>query len=225
MPPSLLIYASTRNYTVQVRMVRQCRTPSMEQCRHASCKVFVAEEGLQCGPGRLEHAAVKHGLVVHGDSVETGRNSKDHMKIFHPGYDLLFPVLSPLQSLLVLTFWTVTVTAAVVTDKQLPAFRTEVNMHSECGGTTLCHVRKGTAHYRRRVMLGTVVRSPAAYDIADVTFLYHYFGGNMSSTKSTLPFGSIFTTWRYISVVDRCLCPIRSFTLMMLSPCSRRWHA
>lgn len=124
------------NNTVQVRMQGKVLAPGVKDGHH-SCL------GMELCKGKLGYSIPRTGKkhiiepsgIVQKQPVEHGRQSKDQVKI---GYrqKICFTVLYPGLALGILAFGAMTVTAAVITDANMPARVAFINMTSQSSGTT-----------------------------------------------------------------------------------------
>ena len=194
MPYSLRINASAGHDAVNMGVVKKIRSPRMEDGCHASEQSLIGGKCINGSPCSLEHAVVELPLIGHRDRMQTVGQREHDMEIL--GRDDFFPAeLYPLLTLLVLTFGTMTVSAAVVAYSDIPTFGTYLNMPSKGTGTALCHVSEGSFNRRHDMMSAKELSTMAPNELTDVEASPHLdFGGNIVSINRTCFIGSISAT-------------------------------
>jgi len=99
---------------------------------------YHARFGMQPGVGELRYRfpcagqqkVVKNYRVLKKQAIEFIRNCKNHMEVWH-GQQILFTAFHPCFPIRILALGTMTVTAGVVTDADMPALITFVNMSAQ----------------------------------------------------------------------------------------------
>jgi hypothetical protein len=126
--------------------------------------------------------------------MQTVGQCEDDMEVL--GGDDFFPAeLNPLLALLVLALGTMTVSAAVVADMDVPTFRAYLDMPAQSAGTALCHVPEGSFNRRNDMMLAKELSTVASDNLTDVEACSHFFlGGNRTSIGRTSFCGSMSAT-------------------------------
>ena len=194
MPYAISVNPSTRYNAVNMGVVKKIRSPRMEDGCHASEQSLIGGKCINGSPCSLEHAVVELPLIGHRDRMQTVGQREHDMEIL--GRDDFFPAeLYPLLTLLVLTFGTMTVSAAVVAYSDIPTFGTYLNMPSKGTGTALCHVSEGSFNRRHDMMSAKELSTMAPNELTDVEASPHLdFGGNIVSINRTCFIGSISAT-------------------------------
>jgi hypothetical protein len=112
-----------------------------------------------------------------------------------PDRDDFFPAeLNPLLTLLLLALGTMTVSAAVVADMDVPTFGTYLYMPAQGTGTALRHVPEGSFNRRNDMMPAKELSTVAPDNLTDVEARPHRLGGNMVSISRTCFIGSMLAT-------------------------------
>jgi hypothetical protein len=126
--------------------------------------------------------------------MQTVRHGEYDMEVFYR--ENLFPAeLNPLLTLLLLALGTMTVSATVVADMDVPTFRAYLDMPAQSAGTALCHVPEGSFNRRNDMMLIKELSSMDSDNLADVESCPHLgFGGKMVSISRTCFIGSMSAT-------------------------------
>ena len=194
MPYARRINASARDDAMNMGVVKDVRSPRVEDGCHTSEQPLLGSECINRGPCGLEHTVVELPLVSHRDRMQAIGKREYDMEI--SGRDDLFPAtVNPLLTLLVLALGTMAVTATVVTDMHVPAFGTNLNMPAQGTGTALGHVPEGSFNRRNDMMLTEELPTVAPDDFTDVEARPHFFlGGNRTSMGRTSFCGSMSAT-------------------------------
>ena len=191
MPYAIGVNASTGYNAVDMRVVKEIRSPRMEDGCHSSLKPLSCCKSVNSAPCSLEHTVVELPLVGQRYRMQTVRHREYDMEI--PGRDDLFPAeLNPLLTLLLLALGAMPVTAAVVADSDVPAFGTHLDMPAQGTGTALRHVPEGSFNRRDDMMLAKELSTVAPDNLTDVEARPHRLGGNMVSISRTCFIGSMF---------------------------------
>ena len=193
-PYSPGINASAGHDAVDVWVVKEVRSPRMEDGCHAGEQSLPGSECINGGPCGLEHTVVELPLICHSDRMQAVGHSEHDMEI--PGWDDFLPAqLYPLLTLLVLAFRTMPVPAAVVADPDVPAFGAHLYMPSKGTGAALRHVPEGSFNRRNDMMPAQELTAMAPDDLTDVEACPHFFlGGKMVSIRRTCFIGSMSAT-------------------------------
>ena len=192
-PYSLRINASTRYNAVNMGVVKKIRSPRVEDGCHAGLESFVGSESVNSAPCGLEHTVVELPLVSHCDRMQTVRHREYDMEI--PDRDDFLPAaFNPLLTFLLLALGTMTVSAAVVADSDVPTFGTYLYMPAQGTGTALRHVPEGSFNRRNDMMPAKELSTVAPDNLTDVEARPHRFGGNMVSISRTCLIGSMLAT-------------------------------
>ena len=193
-PYSPRINASTGHNTVNMGVVKEIRSPRMENGGHASEQSLLGSKCINGGPCSLEHAVVELPLIRHRDRMQAVGQREHDMEILG-GDDFLPAELNPLLTLLVLTLGTMAVTTTVVADSDLPALRTHLYMSAKGTGSALRHVPESSFDRRNDMMLTKELSSMDSDNLADVEACSHLgFGGKIVSISLTCFIGSISAT-------------------------------
>ena len=191
MPYAIGVNASTGYNAVDMGVVKEIRSPRMEDGCHSSLKPLSCCKSVNSAPCSLEHTVVELPLVGQRYRMQTVRHREYDMEI--PGRDDLFPAeLNPLLTLLLLALGAMPVTAAVVADSDVPAFGTHLDMPAQGTGTALRHVPEGSFNRRGDMMLAKELSTVAPDNLTDVEARPHRLGGNMVSISRTCFIGSMF---------------------------------
>ena len=191
MPYAIGVNASTGYNAVDMGVVKEIRSPRMEDGCHSSLKPLSCCKSVNSAPCSLEHTVVELPLVGQRYRMQTVRHREYDMEI--PGRDDLFPAeLNPLLTLLLLALGAMPVTAAVVADSDVPAFGTHLDMPAQGTGTALRHVPEGSFNRRDDMMLAKELSTVAPDNLTDVEARPHRLGGNMVSISRTCFIGSMF---------------------------------
>ncbi len=194
MPYARRINASARDDAMNMGVVKDVRSPRVEDGCHTSEQPLPGSECINGGPCSLEHTVVELPLVSHRYMMQTVGQCEDDMEVL--GGDDFFPAeLNPLLALLVLALGTMTVSAAVVADMDVPTFRAYLDMPAQSAGTALCHVPEGSFNRRNDMMLAKELSTVASDNLTDVEACSHFFlGGNRTSIGRTSFCGSMSAT-------------------------------
>ena len=192
-PYSLRINASTRYNAVNMGVVKKIRSPRVKDGCHAGLESSVGSESVYSAPCGLEHTVVELPLVSHCDRMQTVRHREYDMEI--PDRDDFLPAaFNPLLTFLLLALGTMTVSAAVVADSDVPTFGTYLYMPAQGTGTALRHVPEGSFNRRNDMMPAKELSTVAPDNLTDVEARPHRFGGNMVSISRTCLIGSMLAT-------------------------------
>lgn len=190
MPYAIGVNASTGYNAVDMGVVKEIRSPRMEDGCHSSLKPLSCCKSVNSAPCSLEHTVVELPLVGHCNGMQTVRHCEHDMEVL--GRDDLFPAeLNPLLTLLLLALGAMPVTAAVVADSDVPAFGTHLDMPAQGTGTALRHVPEGSFNRRNDMMPAKELSTVAPDNLTDVEARPHRFGGNMVSISRTCFIGSM----------------------------------
>lgn len=193
MPYAVRVNASTWYDAMNVRVVKKIRAPRVKDGCHACLKPLPGSEGVNSAPCSLEHTVVELALMRHGKRMQTGGQRENDMEV--SGRDDFFSAeVNPLLPLLVLALGTVAVTAAVVTDSDIPAFGTGLYMSAQGTGTAQRHVPERSFYRRNDLMLAEELSAVAPDNLTDVEARPHRLGGNMVSIRRTCLIGSMSAT-------------------------------
>jgi len=194
MPYAIGVNASTGYNAVDMGVVKEIRSPRMEDGCHSSLKPLSCCKSVNSAPCSLEHTVVELPLVGQRYRMQTVRHREYDMEI--PGRDDLFPAeLNPLLTLLLLALGAMPVTAAVVADSDVPAFGTHLDMPAQGTGTALRHVPEGSFNRRDDMMLAQELSTVAPDNLTDVEARPHLdLGGKMVSIRRTCLIGSMSAT-------------------------------
>lgn len=194
MPNARCINASTGYNAVDMGVVKEIRSPRMENGCHTGLKPLSCCKSVNSAPCGLEHTVVELPLVGQRYRMQTVRHREYDMEI--PGRDDLFPAeLNPLLTLLLLTLGAMTVSAAVVADMYVPTFGTYLYMPAQGTGTALRHVPEGSFNRRNDMMPAKELSTVAPDNLTDVEARPHLaLGGNMVSIRRTCLIGSMLAT-------------------------------
>ena len=193
MPNAIRINASTGDDAMDMGMVKEIRSPRVEDGSHASLKPHLGSKCINSAPCGLEHTVVELPLVSHRYRMQTVGQRENDMEV--PDRDDFFPAeLNPLLTLLLLALGTMTVSAAVVADMYVPTFGTNLYMPAQGTGTALRHVPEGSFNRRNDMMLAKELSTVAPDNLTDVEARPHRFGGNMVSISRTCLIGSMLAT-------------------------------
>ena len=194
MPYARRINAAARDDAMNMGVVKDVRSPRVEDGRHTSEQPLLGSKSVNSTPCCLEHTVVELPLVSHRDRMQAIGKREYDMEI--SGRDDLFPAtVNPLLTLLLLALGAMTVTAAVVADPDVPAFGTNLNMPAQSAGTALRHVPEGSFNRRNDMMLAKELSTVAPDNLTDVEARPHLFlGGKMVSISRTCFIGSMLAT-------------------------------
>ena len=194
MPYARRINASARDDAMNMGVVKDVRSPRVEDGCHTSEQPLPDSECINGSPSSLEHTVVELPLIGHCDRMQAVGQCEDDMEVL--GGDDFFPAeLNPLLALLVLALGTMTVSATVVTDLDVPAFGTNLYMPAQGTCTALCHVPEGSFNRRNDMMLAKELSTVAPDNLTDVEARPHLFlGGNRTSIGRTSFCGSMSAT-------------------------------
>jgi hypothetical protein len=105
--------------------------------------------------------------------METIGNGEYHMEVLGSRYDLFTSHLNPRFPLLVLAFWTMTVTTTVVADVRFAAIRTHLHMAAKVTGTAHSHYRKRLANLWHGGIRIEKLFAPVPDDLPDLMLWPH----------------------------------------------------
>ena len=190
MPYAISVNSSAGYNAVDMGVVKKIRSPRMEDGCHTSLESLIVGKSINSAPCGLEHTVVELPLVSHCDRMQTVGQRENDMEV--PDRDDFFPAeLNPLLTLLLLALGTMTVSAAVVADMDVPTFGTYLYMPAQGTGTALRHVPEGSFNRRDDMMLAKELSTVAPDNLTDVETSPHRFGGNMVSISRTCFIGSM----------------------------------
>jgi hypothetical protein len=116
---------------MHMRVGAQILSPGMNDGYHARFGMQLCVRELSYRfPCAGKQQVVKNYRMLKKQAVEFIRNRKNHMKVWN-GKQILLTVFHPCFSPSILALWTMTVTAGVVTDADMPALITFVNMSAQ----------------------------------------------------------------------------------------------
>lgn len=191
MPFAIGVNASTGYNAVDMGVIKEIRSPRMEDGCHSSLKPLSCCKSINSAPCGLEHTIVELPLIGHRNGMQTIRQRKDDMEVL--GRDNLFPAeLNPLLTLLVLALGTMSVTTAVIADVHIPALGTLFDMASKGTGPAEGHVSKSSSDSSHDLMLRKELISMTSDNLTNVKFGPHRLGGYMVSISRTCFIGSMF---------------------------------
>ena len=152
---SLLRPSSAGDDAVQVGMEHQGAAPGVQQGCHAELDALLPGESPERVPCRMEERRVGPLLVAEDDAVQRVRQGEYHVEVRH-GEEFLLPREQPRLTLRELAARTVPVTATVVEDVLLAAFRTYRDMAAKGLSTAVTDMLE----HGRLVRGGTAPRGP-----------------------------------------------------------------
>ena len=194
MPYAIGVNASTGYNAVDMGVVKEIRSPRMEDGCHSSLKPLSCCKSINSAPCSLEHTVVELPLVSRRYRMQTVGQRENDMEVFYR--DNLFPAeLNPLLTLLLLALGTMTVSATVVADMDVPTFGAYLYMPAQGAGTALRHVPEGSFNRRNDMMPAKELSTVAPDNLTDVEARPHLaLGGNMVSIRRTCLIGSMLAT-------------------------------
>mgnify|MGYP007069936755 CR=1 FL=1 len=194
MPYTISVNSSAGYNAVDMGVVKEIRSPRMENGCHASEQSLLGSKCINGGPCSLEHTVVELPLVSHSDRMQAVGQREHDMEI--PGRDDFLPAeLNPLLTLLLLTLGTMPIPAAVVADMYVTTLRTHLYMPAKGAGAALGHVPEGSFDRRNDMMLAQELFSMAPDNLTDIETSPHYIlGGNRESISRTYLWGSMSAT-------------------------------
>lgn len=194
MPYAISVNSSAGYNAVDMGVVKKIRSPRMEDGCHARCESLLGSKSINSAPCGLEHTVVELPLVSHCNGMQTVRHGEYDMEVFYR--ENLFPAeLNPLLTLLLLALGTMTVSATVVADMDVPTFGTYLYMPAQGAGTALRHVPEGSFNRRNDMVFAKELSTVAPDNLADVEARPHLdLGGKMVSISRTCFIGSMSAT-------------------------------
>jgi hypothetical protein len=116
---------------MNMRMKGEILTPGMQQGYHTGFSMELCKRELSyCFPCTGKQYVVKNDRMLKKQAIEFIRNRKNHMKVWYR-QQILLAVFNPGFTVSILALGTMTVTAGVVTDADMPALITFVNMSAQ----------------------------------------------------------------------------------------------
>lgn len=194
MPYAIGVNASTGYNAVDMRVEKEIRSPRMEDGCHSSLKPLSCCKSINSAPCSLEHTVVELPLVSRRYRMQTVGQRENDMEVFYR--DNLFPAeLNPLLTLLLLALGTMTVSATVVADMDVPTFGAYLYMPAQGAGTALRHVPEGSFNRRDDMVFAKELSTVAPDNLTDVEACPHLdLGGKMVSIRRTCFIGSMSAT-------------------------------
>ena len=194
MPYTIRVNASTGDDAMDMGMVKEIRSPRMEDGSHTSEQSLLGSKGINSSPCSLEHTVVELPLISHCNRMQARRHRENDMEVFDR--ENLFPAeLYPLLTFLLLALGTMSVTTTVIADMHIPALGAHLHMAAKSTGPALRHVPEGSFNRRNDMMLAKELSTVAPDNLADVEARPHLdLGGKMVSISRTCFIGSMSAT-------------------------------
>jgi len=194
MPYTIRFNASTGDDAMDMGMVKEIRSPRMEDGGHAGCESLLCSKSVNSAPSSFEHTVVEDALMSHCNRMQACRHRENDMEVLHR--DNLFPAeLYPLLTFLLLALGTMSVTTTVIADMHIPALGAHLHMAAKSTGPALRHVPEGSFNRRNDMMPAKELSTVAPDNLADVEARPHLdLGGKMVSISRTCFIGSMLAT-------------------------------